>query len=213
LQDKTIRSRGSPISEQRGFDERLARNFLRAARIRAAGILVHHADHQILIEAAPVDANADGFPARDGDFDHGGELRVTFATEADVPGIDPVFGQGLGTGGIFRQQQVAVVVEVADERNAAAHGVQTVADARHLLSRFFRIDRDAHEFRAGGRQLLDLARRSHGIGRVGVGHGLDDDRVVASNGDVANLHAHAAAADIPLEYVHAARTPSRRGAE
>ena len=53
-----------------------------------ARVLVHHPRQQVLIEAAPVDADAHRLLVPAGDFDHLGELRVALAAAADVAGID-----------------------------------------------------------------------------------------------------------------------------
>ena len=86
------------------------------------------------------------------------------------------------------QQRVAVVVEVADERHVDAHAVQLLADVRDGLGRLLAVHRDADEFGAGAGQGGHLLRGALGIGRVGVGHGLDDDGGAAAHRDVAHLH-------------------------
>ena len=58
--------------------------------------------------------------------------------------------------GMLGEQLVAVVVEVADQRHVDAHAREPLADMRHRGRRFRRVDGDAHELRAGARELRDL---------------------------------------------------------
>jgi hypothetical protein len=142
-----------------------------------------------------------------------GELDVALLAEADVAGVDPVLGQGLGAGRVLGQQLVADVVEVADDRHLAAPGGEPVADPRHGPCRVLGVDGDPDQLRAGPPQLLDLVRRRLGVGRVGVGHRLHDDRRVAADLHVADPDPNALAA--PHRRQSAARhgsRPSRFGA-
>src|SRR6185437_15495905 len=77
-------------------------------------VLVHHAGEQGLVQRAPVDADADGFLVFHRALDHGAEIVVVFAADGDVAGIDAVLGQSASGGGVLFEQQMAVVVEVAD---------------------------------------------------------------------------------------------------
>jgi hypothetical protein len=62
-------------------------------------VLVHHARQQILVEAAPIHADAHRLVVAAGDLDHLGELRIALAAAADVAGIDAQLGERLGAGG------------------------------------------------------------------------------------------------------------------
>jgi hypothetical protein len=137
-------------------------------------------------EAAPVDADAHRLAVADRRLDHGGELLVALGALADVARVDAVLGERARALGELRQQLVAVVVEVADQRHVAAGGVQPRADRGHLRGRLRRVHRDAHQLRAGAPQLLDLARRRCGVGGVGIGHGLHHHRRAAADGDRAH---------------------------
>jgi hypothetical protein len=48
----------------------------------------------------------------------------------------------------LRQQAMAVVVEIADQRHVAAHRVEPRADFRDLARRLGSVDGDAHQLRA-----------------------------------------------------------------
>ena len=85
------------------------------------------------------------------------------------------------------QQLVADVVEVADQRHADATRQKLVADVRHRRRALVAIDRDANKLRAGAPELADLFDGRVDIGRVGVGHRLDDDRRAAADGHAANI--------------------------
>ena len=62
---------------------------------------------------------------------------------AHVAGIDAVFVEVAGAIGILRQQNVAVVVEVADDRDVAARIEEALLDFRDSRSRLGDVDRDA----------------------------------------------------------------------
>ena len=68
---------------------------------------------------------------------------------ADVAGIDAVLVEGAGAVGIFGEQDVAVVVEVADERRVAAGVEQALLDFGNGGGGFGNVDGDADEFGAG----------------------------------------------------------------
>ena len=108
---------------------------------------------------------------------------------ADVAGIDSVFIEIAGAIGIFRQQDVPVVMEIADHRNVAAGIEQPLLDFRNGRRRFRHVHGDANEFRARLREFQALLRGGSNIGGIGVGHRLDDHRRAAAHLDVADLHA------------------------
>ena len=56
-------------------------------------------------------------PCADRDLDDVGELRVALVLEADIAGIDAVFVERLGAGGMIGQQLVADIMEIADQRD------------------------------------------------------------------------------------------------
>ncbi len=123
---------------------------------------------QVLVEAAPVDADAHRLAVAAGGLDHRRELRVALAAAADVAGIDAVLGERCRAGGMRREQLVPVEVEVADQRHVAARCAQPVADLRNGCGRLVGVDRDAHELRAGLRQLAHLVRAVASTSAVSV---------------------------------------------
>ena len=118
------------------------------------------AHDQLLVERAAVDADAHRLAVVDRDLADGGELLVAPLAGADVAGIDAVLVERRGAVGIARQQQVAVVVEVADERRRAAGVEHALLDLGHGGRRFRHVDGDAHHLRAGLGQLDALPRRA-----------------------------------------------------
>jgi hypothetical protein len=96
----------------------------RASFGSAARVLVHHAREQRLVERAPVHADAHRLAVLDGHFDHGAEIVVVLLADVDVAGIDAVLGQRARALGILLQQDVAVVMEVADDGHAHAELVE-----------------------------------------------------------------------------------------
>ena len=151
------------------------------------GVLVHQAREQLLIEAAPVDADAYRLGVLQRQLDDLRILPVALGLEADVAGVDAVLVERLGAGGVVAEQRVAVVVEVADEGHAHAHLRETVADVGHRLGGLVAIDRDAHQLGAGTGQRRRLADGALDVGGVGVGHRLHDDGRIAADDHAADV--------------------------
>ena len=84
------------------------------------------------------------------------ELLVAPAAGSDVAGVDPVLVEGIGAGGVAREQQVSVVVEVADDRHVAAASTQAPLDLGNRRRGFGQVDRDAHQLGPGLRKLQNL---------------------------------------------------------
>ena len=106
-----------------------------------------------------------------------------------LPGLMRYLSSAAAQAGIPRQQQMAVVVEVADERRRAAGVEHPLLDLGDRGRRFRQVDRDAHHLRSGLGQLDALLRRRRGVGRIGHRHRLDDDRRAAADLDAADADA------------------------
>ena len=117
-----------------------------------------------------------GFWFCDRDLDHGAEVVVVLAADADIAGIDAVLGEGARARGILLEQEMAVVVEVADDGDRDAAAVEQIENAGNGFGGGVVVDRDPHQFGAGARQRFDLLRGGERVGGIGVGHGLHDDR-------------------------------------
>src|SRR5208337_2274882 len=90
------------------------------------------------------------------DFDHGAEIRVSGFSNAGVAGIDAVLGQVAGALGIPGEQNMSVVVEVADDGHAHALLIKLLDNVGHGGSSLVVVDRDPHQFGAGPGQSGDL---------------------------------------------------------
>ena len=101
---------------ERRLEHRVDHHVAGIARLGSRGVRVHQLGQDGLIERAPVDADPHGLPVVDGDLDDRREVLVV-ALRADVARVDPVLGQGRGHLRVLDQQLVAVVVEVADDRD------------------------------------------------------------------------------------------------
>jgi hypothetical protein len=91
---------------------------------------------------------------------------------------------------MFRQQLVADIVEIADQRHVDAEPVQPFADARHRRGAFGPVDRDANQFRAGPMKGRDLGDGGIDIGGIRIGHRLDDNRMAATDHDIADRNGY-----------------------
>ena len=159
-----------------------------------AGVLVHQVGQQRLVEGAPIGADADRLAVPDRRLDDGAELPVLLLLEADIAGVDAVLVEGLGAGRMIGEELVADIVEIADERHVDAEPVEALADARHGGRGLVAVDGDADDLGAGPGERRDLRHRRVDVGRVGVGHRLDDDRGAAADHDGADAHADGAMA-------------------
>jgi hypothetical protein len=179
---------GLPRALERRSDERLARHDGGVLRFGQPRVLVHHAREQLGIEAAPIHADAHrlGITARE--FDQRGELIVALGAAAHVAGVDPQLGKGLRAGRMLGKQAVAVVMEIPDERHVDSRLIEPFPDVRHRRRGFRIVDRDAHELRAGPREIRHLPYGRRDIRRIGVRHGLHHDRRVPADGDLTDLH-------------------------
>ena len=106
-----------------------------------------------------------------------------------LPGLIRYLSSALAHSGMFRQQDVAVVMEIADERRGDARIEHALLDRRHRRCRLRQIHRDAHELGAGLRELDALPRRRVDVGRVGVRHRLDGNRSAAADLNRPDLYA------------------------
>ncbi len=172
------------------FDHGVHGDVAGVAGLRLLGVGVHHLGQELLVERAPVHADAHGLGVGEGDLDDGAEVLVA-VLGADVAGVDAVLGERGGAVGILGEQQVAVVVEIADDWD-----VDLAHDVRHGARGVFGVDGDAHQLGAGLVEGADLRRRRGGVGGIGVGHGLDDDGVGRAHLNAAHVHRHGAAADV-----------------
>ncbi len=116
-----------------------------------------------------------------GEFDDRGELLVLLLLEADIARIDAVFGERLAAGGMIGEKLVADVVEIADERDVASLLGELFENMRHCRRRLVAVNGDAHQLGPLLRQRQNLRHGRFDIRRIGIGHGLHDDRRAAAH--------------------------------
>src|SRR5438105_15645795 len=85
---------------------------------------------------------------------------------------------------MFGEQQVPVVVKVADDRHVAALIGGAANDFRERCCGLVIVDGDANELRAGVRQGGDLVGGRRRIRSIRVRHRLNDDGICATDRDV-----------------------------
>ena len=163
------------------LDESGAKDGVGGKRIGERVVLVHHAGEERLIKRAPVDADAHGGAVLLRALNHGGEVLHALLALADVAGIDTVLGERGGAFGMICEQLVAVVVEVAHERDVAAGAVERLANAGDAASGVGRVDGESDELAARARKRKHLGDARLDVGRRGVRHRLHDDRVHAAD--------------------------------
>ena len=144
-------------------------------------------DDELLVERAAVDADAHRLLVVARDLADRGELLVAPAAGADVAGIDPVFVERFRARRIAREQQVAVVVKVADERCGHPGVEHALLDFGNRRGRFRHVHRHPDHLRSRFGELDALLRRRLRLRRIGHGHRLDDDRRASADLDGSNL--------------------------
>ena len=189
-QDDAFARQADAHGQRRAFQRRahdgLAHHLLRAGRLGQRVVLVHQSRQQLLVEAAPVHADAHRLVALAGDLDHLGKLRVALGAAPHIAGIDAVLVQRVGAVRMFAQQLVAIEMEVADQRHIDARRAQLVADMRHGGGGFalFTVMRTSSEpARARSRTWVTVAVD---IGGIGIGHRLHGNRRATADGDRAD---------------------------
>ena len=123
-----------------------------------------------MIERAAVDADADGLAVVDRDLADGGELFVAALARANIARVDAVFVKLPGAFPVFRQQDVAVVVKIADDGRAATDVEQALLDFRNGRCSFGDVHGPTHNFGTGLGQFYGLLERGFDVGGVRVGH-------------------------------------------
>ena len=130
----------------------------RARRIGAARLGSRpSARQQLLIERAPIGADAHRLAILQRHLDDGGELRVLLSLKPTLPGLMRYLSSACAQAG----GRPAACGRCSENRRSAARRrptAQPLADMRDGGRRFVAIDGDAHEFGAGARERRDLAR-------------------------------------------------------
>ena len=126
------------------------------------------------------------------------------------PGLIRYLASDEAISGYSAKQLVAVVVEVTDDRDVDAEAPNLADHLGHGGGSRLRVDRHPDELRPGVRQARDLDRRAVGVGRVGVGHRLDDDRVRRADEHAADVDADRRPASRPEGVRGAHRGPTTR---
>ncbi len=171
---------------ERAYHHRFHGHFAGVFRLFKAGILVHHAGEQHLVERSPVHADAHRLLILHRDFDHGAEVGVAGLSNAGVAGIDAVLGQIARALGIFRQQNVTVVVEVADDGDADALLIELFDDVGNGGGSLVVVHGDAYQFGTGAGEGCYLLDGRRNIGGIGIGHRLHHNWCIGADAHTAN---------------------------
>ena len=100
-----------------------------------------------------------------------------------LPGLMRYLARARGAVGILLQQEVSVVMEVADDGHAHALLFEPFDDVGDGLGGIVVVDGDADHFGAGAGQGGDLLDGAGDVRGIGVGHGLHHNRCIAAHAD------------------------------
>ena len=128
-------------------------------RVGAHRVLVHELREETLVQRSPVDADADWLAVVDGEFDNLPEILVA-PLRAHVARVYAVFGEIASTLGVFLEEDVPVVVEVADDRRLDALVPEARHDLGHGPSGRVVVHGYPHELATGSRGARQLASPS-----------------------------------------------------
>src|SRR5262249_31274357 len=153
------------------------------------GVLLHLRDDELLVERAAVDADAHRLAAIARDAADRRELLVAPPARAHVAGVDAVLVERRRAAGMARQQEMAVVVEGADEGRRHARVQHALLDFGNRRGRLGHVH--GHPDHLGSRfhELDALLCGGRRIRRVGHRHRLHDDRRAAADLNVADANA------------------------
>ena len=154
------------------------------------GVLLHLRHDELLVEGAAVDADAYGPGVVDRDLADRRELLVAPDTLPDISRVDAVLVEGPRAVGVLRQEDVPVVVEVADERSVGPGVEHALLDLGNGGRRLGDVDRDPDHLRAGASELDALGGGGLDVHRVGVRHRLDDHGGPAADHHLADPDTH-----------------------
>ncbi len=160
---------------------------VRIGRDLAGRVLVHHAGEEVLVQGTPVHADPNRASVLDRTPDDRGEVLVPPAAP-HVARIDPVLGQGLGALRVLWKENVAVEVEVPDERDVDPPLPQSLRDVRNRGGRLGGVDGDPDQLAPRPGESGHLLDRGLHIGRVRVRHRLHDHRMPAADGHVSHAN-------------------------
>ena len=118
----------------------------RIAGLSAACVVVHQAGEKILIQRSPVDTNPNRLLVFQSDFDDRSEIVVVLAAHSNIAGIDSIFVERCCTIWILAQQNVPVVMKIANNRRCNVPIPQTIYDFAYSSGSFARIDRNPDKF-------------------------------------------------------------------
>jgi hypothetical protein len=178
-----MRSCASPA--HRALDHRVERHLTRVERLGLFCVLVHQLGEQVLVERAPV--HPDPYRLGVGQRHLEDRLEVLVAPLGPhVARVDAVLGERRRHLGVLGQQEVPVVMEVANDGDGHVPVRESRDDLGYRLCRRLVVHGHAHQLAAGLGQGCDLLHGRVHIGGVGVGHRLDHDGMARPHGDIAD---------------------------
>ena len=113
-----------------------------------------------------------------------------FFANADISWVDAVFGEQSRRFGKFAQQNMPVVMKIANDRHGITSLCNTLDHFRHSSSGGVVVDGDPYQFAARIGKLNNLIGCAFGIACVGVGHALHDYWMIAANPNPTDIDRH-----------------------
>ena len=105
-----------------------------------------------------------------------------------LPGLILYFASDRGRLRVFLEEEMPVVVEVADDGRRPALFGDTLDDIRHGFGGGVIVDSNADHLRPGAGKRGYLLDRALDIGGVGIGHRLHNDRCIRTDANAAYIH-------------------------
>ena len=162
------------------FDHCIQRHLLCVEWLTPLRILIHQFGEEAFVQGTPVNADPNRLVILDRDVHDCTEVLIPPAG-ADVAGVDPILGQRARALWILREQQVPVVMEVADDGDRDVLLRQAGHYGGNSPSGSVVVNRHPHQLTTGSCKVGHLCNRRVHVGGVSISHRLHDDGMPGSD--------------------------------
>lgn len=169
------------------FDHRINIDIFSWFRMDECRICLHIKIEEFLIERTTIHSDSDRLIVLYSSTDNLVIVIIMTAPLSDISRIHTVFCYGTSHIRIFLEEDMPIVVKISDDRGLISFFTELADNLWSCLCCCLSIDRDAHYLRASVSKLDNLCDCGMDIPSRGIGHGLDDDRMIGAKSYVSYL--------------------------